>query len=154
MTRQRRTPKKIKPIEDLKIVHPHAVSLHDGQGRAVAFTDSTIFSTFCVFQPGKIDMLVGLLEWLNHRAPIDPRPWLGLAGVLALCAALWLSRPGDGSWLVLLGSGTCGWAVASMLVAAAGRWAIPLPEPVRPNSAITWPGSASKVVSLTTGRLL
>jgi len=30
MTRQRRTPKKIKRIEDLKIVHPHAAGLDTG----------------------------------------------------------------------------------------------------------------------------
>ena len=58
-----------------------------GQGRAVAFTDSTIFSNFCVFQPGKAELMLGMVEWLNHANPwLDPRPgWL----LLGLPTAGW-----------------------------------------------------------------
>src|SRR5687767_741357 len=38
-----------------------------GRGRVLAFTDSTIFSNFSAFEPGKPELLMGMLEWLNHR---------------------------------------------------------------------------------------
>ena len=63
-----------------------------GRGRAAAFTDSTIFSNFCVGQPGKSELMLGLVEWLNHAAPwTDPRPWLILLGIAPLAAGLWLA---------------------------------------------------------------
>ena len=107
-----------------------------GKGRAIAFTDSTIFSNFCVFQPGKAEMGLGMMEWLNHgNPPLDPRPWLLLLGLLPLAGGLWMCRgtmascaKGDspiftarGVWLVLLAAGTCGWVAAALGVAAAHR---------------------------------
>lgn len=63
-----------------------------GQGRAIAFTDSTIFSNFCVGQPGKSELMLGMVEWLNHANPwLDPRIWLLLLGLATLAAALWIS---------------------------------------------------------------
>ena len=63
-----------------------------GQGRAVAYTDSTIFSNFCTFQPGKAELMLGMVEWLNHGNPLlDPRPWLLLLGLLPLAAGLWMA---------------------------------------------------------------
>jgi hypothetical protein len=38
-----------------------------GKGRVLAFGDSTSFSNFCAFQPGKPDLLLASVEWLNHR---------------------------------------------------------------------------------------
>jgi hypothetical protein len=54
-----------------------------GQGRVAAFSDSTIFSNFCAFEPGKSEMMLGLLTWLNQRNGKggDPRGWLWLAAV-------------------------------------------------------------------------
>ena len=64
-----------------------------GQGRAIAFTDSTIFSNFCVFQPGKAEIMLGMVEWLNHaNPPLDPRPWLLLLGLPPLVVGLWMAR--------------------------------------------------------------
>ena len=75
-----------------------------GQGRAIAFTDSTIFSNFCTFQPGKAELMLGMVEWLNHgNPPLDPRPWLLLLGILPLAGGLWIARGHDGVWLVLSG---------------------------------------------------
>ena len=41
-----------------------------------------------------------------------------------------------GMWLVLLAAGTCGWVAASLAVAAAQRWAMPVPECVRPERCV------------------
>jgi hypothetical protein len=50
-----------------------------GRGRVMAFTDSTIFSNFCTFEPGKAELMLGMLEWLNYRDRLgNPRLWLVL----------------------------------------------------------------------------
>jgi len=49
-----------------------------GQGRTVAFTDSTIFPTSARFS-GQSELMLGMVEWLNHgNPPVNPRPWLVL----------------------------------------------------------------------------
>ena len=42
-----------------------------GRGRVAAFTDSTIFSNFSTFEPGKPELMLGMLQWLNHRSMWD-----------------------------------------------------------------------------------
>ena len=134
-----------------------------GQGRAVAFTDSTIFSNFCVVQPGKAELMLGMVEWLNHANPwLDPRPWLLLLGLVPLAAGLWMADCPDicvsgdkwdcphacathGVWLVLLAAGTCGWVVASLAVAGVHRWAMPTPECVRPERCVVIDRTTSTV---------
>jgi hypothetical protein len=37
-----------------------------GKGRIVAFADSTIFSNFCAFEPGKSELMIGMIAWLNR----------------------------------------------------------------------------------------
>jgi hypothetical protein len=121
------------------------------KGRAIAFADSTIFSNFCVGQPGKSEVMLGMVEWLNHANPwLDPRPWLLVLGLLPLAAGFWMvinqgtvpifvsakmglspstpASPPAGIWLVLLAAGTCGWVIASLAVVGAHRWAMPTPE--------------------------
>ena len=41
-----------------------------GRGRVLAFTDSTIWSNFCFFDPGKSELWLGMCEWLNHSTPM------------------------------------------------------------------------------------
>ncbi len=42
-----------------------------GRGRVIAFTDSTIFSNFCIFQPGKVELLREMVWWLACRGVYD-----------------------------------------------------------------------------------
>jgi len=108
-------------------------SLRHGRGRVLAFSDSTIFSNFSTFEPGKAELMLGMVEWLNHRsAPVDPRPWFCLAGVVLLGLGLWSALPWDGAWAVLLGAGLAGWAAAALAVNAGHQAAMPPPKPVRP----------------------
>ncbi|MHC4178685.1 MAG: hypothetical protein ACYSWU_14335, partial [Planctomycetota bacterium] len=119
-------------------------STRHGRGRVLAFSDSTIFSNFCTFQPGKAELLRGMVDWLNHgnRAG-DPRGWLLAVGLLTLALGLWLARarhraasePNGGVWLVLLAAAACGWVAASFAVAEIGQRAMPLPEP-KPNRSL------------------
>ena len=119
-------------------------SVCHGSGRVLAFTDSTIFSSFCIFQPGKAELMVGMLEWLNHTSTLD-RDWLrasvalsGLAvAVAALAFGLMLARAGRVGWLAVIGAAMLGWAIASMGVAAMHRRAMPEPKVLRPSARLT-----------------
>jgi len=71
-----------------------------GRGRVLAFTDSTIFSNFCVFQPGKAELFLNMLQWLNHTSLLDPWPvqaavsvGLGLVGLVLVGIGCWKAYP-------------------------------------------------------------
>jgi len=61
-----------------------AVAAHAGRGRVLAFGDSTIFSQFEIFYPGKYDFLMNGVDWLNHR---DSALWGWCRSLAALAAA-------------------------------------------------------------------
>ncbi|MGW8256212.1 MAG: hypothetical protein ACWGMZ_01880 [Thermoguttaceae bacterium] len=104
-----------------------------GKGRAMAFTDSTIFSNFAVFQPGKAELMLGMIEWLNHaNPPIDPRLWLALLGIASLSWPLVLVRRGSVPWLMLVSAAFCGWVLSAEAVAALHRWTMPRPKIQQP----------------------
>ena len=64
-----------------------------GRGRVAAWADSTIFSNFCIYQPGKVEVMLDLVQWLNHEGrPINPAWFVLGLGLLVLAAGLWLSR--------------------------------------------------------------
>jgi hypothetical protein len=104
-----------------------------GAGRVAAFTDSTIFSNFSTFEPGKAELMLGMLDWLNHRnVSRDVRPLLLGLGVLLAVVALAINWRANGSRLVLLGAVLLGWSAAVAGVQAAHQSAYPMPKPVRP----------------------
>lgn len=107
-----------------------------GAGRVLAFTDSTIFSNFCTFEPGKAELMIGMLEWLNHRSSLDrdgPRialvAFLTAAGAAALALGLWWARRAGIAWLLTLASAMFGWTAASAAVVFAQHRALPAPKP-------------------------
>jgi hypothetical protein len=103
------------------------------QGRVAAFSDSTIFSNFAAFTPGKPELMLGMIEWLNHRNRIaDPRPWLFGGGLLILLGGVLAARGWHTAWPILLAAGLLGWAVAAVGVRAAHRQAMPPPQAERP----------------------
>ena len=112
-----------------------------GRGRVVAFTDSTIFSNFCTFQPGKAELWMGMVEWLNHGDRLgDPRRLLFVLGLIPLAAGVALvpvsgRRQRDG-WLLAATAGLLGWTLAGMAIYQASAWAIPEPEQQRPMTRI------------------
>jgi hypothetical protein len=104
-----------------------------GAGRVVAFTDSTQFSNFSLFDEGKSELLLGMTEWLNHQGPsLAARTWLALAGTLLLAGGLVLAWAWPGAWLPLIAAGILGWCVAVAGVRAAHQGAMPPPKSVRP----------------------
>ena len=108
-------------------------SMRYGRGRIAAFTDSTVFSNFCVFEPGKKELWMGMVEWLNHKSPpLDPRwPLVGL-GTLLILLGLATGRGWDGAWLVLAAAGVLGWSAAAVGAKEYHAAAMPYPEPMQP----------------------
>ena len=117
-----------------------------GHGRVLAFTDSTIFSNFCVGQPGKSELMLGMVEWLNHASPwADPRPWLILLGIPPLVIGLWMARGFGREWLALLAAGSCGWVVGSLAVIGTHSWAMPIPKRIHPECLVVVDRTTSNV---------
>jgi hypothetical protein len=122
-----------------------------GAGRVAAFPDSTVFSNFSTFEPGKAELMLGMLEWLNHRnSRPDPRLWLVLGGlVLVLGGFVGVRRVADWglnkaaapnpqsairnpqSFVLLLALGLFAWTTAVVGARAVNHHGMPLPTPAR-----------------------
>jgi hypothetical protein len=103
-----------------------------GRGRVVAFSDSTIFANFSIFDPGKSELFLGMIEWLNH-APGSFGPslllLLGLAALLGV-GFTWRRWAGDG--VLVLGGALTGWAAAIWLAVSLHTNGMPVPAPEHP----------------------
>lgn len=110
-----------------------AVSNTHGAGRIVVFADSTVFSNFGAFQPGRIDFLLDSVSWLNHRNRTD---WLNSAAFFAAAAfaaaaiAVILRRGLDSTTNLRTISLTAVASIATLLLCDAwSRYAYPRVEP-------------------------
>jgi hypothetical protein len=75
-----------------------------GEGRIAAFTDSTIWSNFCYFEPGKSELSVGLVEWLNHRQKHRYlNGWMIVLGFVSALGSIALAFAWDGGWIIQCG---------------------------------------------------
>lgn len=123
-----------------------------GHGRVLAFADSTLFSNFCVFQPGKAELLRGMLDWLNHCSVFDRRAArlglvlpLGLFAALLLAWGVWLSRTLGGGWMLPVALGYAGWAAAAGLAIASHRSGLPVAEIQRAEPYVVIDRTVSEV---------
>jgi len=115
-------------------VRPFCVCLTKrfGLGKICAWTDSTIFSSFAVFEPGKPELVMGILGYLNRRPTYPAWCRWGLVvagGLVALIASLaaWTRGLGPlGLAAVLAWAGALARAGTE---AAWSAWAHPVPEP-------------------------
>jgi hypothetical protein len=124
-----------------------------GRGRVLAFTDSTQFSNFCTFEPGKAELLLGMLRWLNYSSWLDPLETrlplviLGmLLGLSSLIVGLRNVRGLDRNWLSLVAMGLLGWTLASLVVVVAQNAALSAPKPVRPLVQVAIDRTVSEVI--------
>jgi hypothetical protein len=98
------------------------VTLPFGRGRVVGFTDSSIFSCFSLFMPGRSELLLNMLAWLNRRNAYE---WLrlvllGIASVAALLMILLVWQRSSlitipGVVLAVAASLTAGWLTAEII---------------------------------------
>lgn len=112
-----------------------AAAAHYGSGRVAAWGDSTVFSNFEIFYPGKYEYLLNTLHWLNHKDALLPAVARRMAALVLLGATVaWLVRRRDPrNWLA-----TTTVATACLLGAAgATRWIdhqrAGFPQPVQPT---------------------
>ncbi|MGO9115182.1 MAG: DUF4350 domain-containing protein [Thermoguttaceae bacterium] len=106
-----------------------AWSTHGGRGRVIAWGDSTIFSNFCLYQPGKAEVLLNLVEWLNHQGGTGVWWLWTVLGLAAIGNGLWLVRDDGSAWLVIVAATACGWVLGSTATAALLVHEMPLPVP-------------------------
>jgi len=107
-----------------------------GKGRVLAFPDSTIFSNFSAFQPGKAELVLGMVEWLNHRNTlVDPRLWLFALAAGALGLAVFFARGWSGARAVLIAVAAGAFLMTAPMVRAIHRAG--MPAPVADESKIT-----------------
>ncbi len=107
-----------------------------GKGRVAAWADSTVFSNFEIFYPGKYEYLLNVVHWLNHQESGVAAAGRRIAAVLLFAgvAGLLLVRREPRVWLATLT------ALAASLGAAhfAGQYAeaarATFPAPARPSS--------------------
>jgi hypothetical protein len=111
-----------------------------GRGRVVAFSDSTQFSNFSAFEPGKPELALGLIEWANRT---DAGPWTGpalaLFGLALAAFALRIAPRRADMWMILAAAVVLGHATGAWAINASNREAMPqpLPRPDRPMVLVT-----------------
>jgi hypothetical protein len=107
-----------------------------GKGRVVAHADSTQWSNFSAFEPGKPDVWIGMIEWLNHRnGGIATPRWalvilagVMLAGIVVVGRLVPQAEPIRGGALVTVCAGMCAFALSAMMVRGIHSRSMPLPE--------------------------
>ncbi|MCL2163730.1 MAG: hypothetical protein FWH55_04885 [Oscillospiraceae bacterium] len=113
-----------------------------GRGRILAFTDSTVFSNFWMFMPGKPELLIKSLQWLNRENDMSFPPRLAAAVGLAVAAfalicTIWISRQRGHVFPIgpCLFAAVATFSVAT-LVFGAQSGAISMPEARKPITRI------------------
>lgn len=122
-----------------------AATVQVGQGRIAAFTDSTVWSSFAVFEKDREKLAMDMIRLLNRgisRYEVPLRYLAGIALAVAALTGLFLLRSGligTAIFLGLLG----GWAG---IAASEGlhRWIYAWPQPNSPIDGVTflWRGGA------------
>jgi hypothetical protein len=116
-----------------------------GKGRVAAFTDSTQFSNFCTFEPGKPELMLGMVEWLNRVGGDSFRLPMLLGSLVLLVLALLVARPAAVIWPVLVAAGTLGWAGATIGMQRTQSWLVQPPTAFRPMTVVTMDRTVSTV---------
>ncbi|MDZ7289804.1 MAG: GldG family protein [candidate division KSB1 bacterium] len=106
-----------------------------GRGRVLGFTDSTVWSNFYMHIPGKPELLLGCIEWLNRQNSwwgILRKLFLALA-IFSLVGVFWagtkISRA-EFLWMAIF-SIALAVPISATIFAFASRAAYPTPQPKR-----------------------
>jgi hypothetical protein len=131
------------PDEDFGFFVQHAVVDH-GAGRVAAFSDSTTFSNFSLYFPGRRELVLATVEHLNRSSTAWQHLPL-LAFLLTVTGVFLLSghRPGGSTWATLAAL-VLGLAAGTGVTRAADR--LSLPEPSSRIPQIAFDRSLSSLV--------
>ena len=111
---------------------------YHGKGRVLGFTDSTIFSNFATFEPGKAELMLGMIEWLNHKnRNFNLNLILIILGSVILVCSFVLSGKLNGTWLIIISALLLGWATAGASAKTIHKYSMPLPKAKRPMTNVT-----------------
>jgi hypothetical protein len=117
-----------------------AATVPYGRGRVAAWGDSTVFSNFEIFYPGKYEYLLNTMNWLNHREPAFGALARRL-GLLVLCGgtlALLVLFRRPGAWLgvasALAVALAAGWGAARLAESRSAGF----PQPVTPSEWVVF----------------
>ena len=119
-----------------------AVARRFGQGRVVAFADSTGMSNFAAFQDGTASFYLRMIEYLNQTNGSDRLvKWcLGGAAALLLAWGLWRLAAGGIAKLcaTCVAGGLTGYLAAGLALVAFNVWSFPPARPIRPPPRIAY----------------
>lgn len=121
------------------------VSGHYGSGRFVVFGDSTVYSSFYVHLPGKLELARSTIAWLNHKDsfrgwPQVPRLLGGILLLLGLGVGF-VARTKPVVWILCVAVGASTGVLIASAHDALWRLDVPTPKPERPVVGIL-PGLA------------
>lgn len=108
---------------------------HHGRGRVAAWADSTVFSNFEIFYPGKYEYLLNTMHWLNHEDGVLATAGRRLA-LAAWCGVLgWilLRHRNPRSWLIALALGVMALGAARLINGFSERQRAEFPTPIQPS---------------------
>jgi len=114
-----------------------------GGGRVAAWADSTVFSNFEIFYPGKYEYMLNTMQWLSHRDGLVPALGRRVAALLLVggVVVFLLVRRSPRVWLaaVVVLAGSLG--VARWASGVAERARARFPVPVQPSDWVFFAAS-------------
>ncbi len=122
-----------------------------GKGRISAFTDSTIFSNFAFFAPGRWELLLCTVDWLNRtNRAVLARLVVCLLGLVLGTVAVMRAIPRPVG-VLFIGASALAWCLPASLVIAQhmNADAYPMPRPRQPYTLVAFESERS---SANTGR--
>jgi hypothetical protein len=119
------------------------VSARYGQGRVLGFSDSTTYSNFAIFWPGRLEHLLGAMDWLMRRDARLPRGLLLMGLGMAL---LVLARMRGFTHIHLKPYLLAALALTLPLASHLQSQNYTLPQIIHPATSISFDGAHSKVL--------
>ncbi|GAB4321863.1 MAG: hypothetical protein Kow0074_12970 [Candidatus Zixiibacteriota bacterium] len=117
-----------------------------GKGRIVTFTDSTIWSNFFVFLPGKVELALSMVDYVNRY---DPFPyWRILTFLFAVAAFIVGAVAASGlrieGWLWMAAMGVLAFGLSARVIGDLNHANYPLPKPHTPFPQLNFEGEHSQ----------
>ncbi|OQY59144.1 MAG: hypothetical protein B6245_08355, partial [Desulfobacteraceae bacterium 4572_88] len=118
-----------------------------GKGRVLSYTDSTCFSNFYMFIPGKPELAMGSIEWLNRRNRYYFLPFVfGFLAITAIAAGLHQGRDEKKkALLILLFSALCAVPLSILCFTQLSEKSYAFPEPRTDYKQVCFETEHSKI---------